>query len=238
MTNNTHEQPQHNTPMLKPHGLLGGTPVHTRDGLVPIDQLKVGDWVLSKPESGIGEVSYKRVLSTMAFDETEIWCVGYSYRDWETGDAVSARLFATVGHRFWVPGRLPGGTHYPESKVEMWFALEELDDGDLLLLGNGGRGLVSAAGPVCKMRNSDQGAALDLKWDYLCFTKVDFSGDYPTCSDFSSEEYALLLRGERFEEGTYCGYYPIRRKVYNIEVEDHHSYFVGKAGVWVHSATE
>ncbi|MCL2076530.1 MAG: Hint domain-containing protein [Betaproteobacteria bacterium] len=31
---------------------IAGTLVHTREGLVPIEQIKVGDWVLSKPESG------------------------------------------------------------------------------------------------------------------------------------------------------------------------------------------
>lgn len=45
-------------------GLVAGTLVHTDKGLVPIDQLKVGDMVLSKHESGEGEHAVKRVLST------------------------------------------------------------------------------------------------------------------------------------------------------------------------------
>ncbi|TDM06778.1 MAG: hypothetical protein C4K60_11380 [Ideonella sp. MAG2] len=42
-----------------------GTLVHTKQGLMPIEQIKVGDWVLSKHESGSGEQAYKRVTRTI-----------------------------------------------------------------------------------------------------------------------------------------------------------------------------
>lgn len=58
---------------------VAGTLVHTKHGLVPIEQIKVGDWVLSKPDSGEGEVTYKRVVDTFEFDDKEIWYVEYSY---------------------------------------------------------------------------------------------------------------------------------------------------------------
>ena len=48
---------------------VAGTLVHTDKGLVPIEQLKVGDLVLSKHESGEGEVAYKRVLKTFKSPE-------------------------------------------------------------------------------------------------------------------------------------------------------------------------
>lgn len=44
-------------------GFVAGTLVHTDKGLVPIEQIKVGDLVLSKHESGEGETAYKRVVS-------------------------------------------------------------------------------------------------------------------------------------------------------------------------------
>ena len=46
------------------NGMVAGTLVHTDKGLVPIEQLKVGDMVLSKDESNTGEQAYKRVVST------------------------------------------------------------------------------------------------------------------------------------------------------------------------------
>jgi hypothetical protein len=46
------------------NGMVAGTLVHTDKGLVPIEQLKVGDMVLSKHESNTGEQAYKSVVST------------------------------------------------------------------------------------------------------------------------------------------------------------------------------
>lgn len=54
---------------MEQHGFVAGTLVHTDQGLVLIEQLKVGDLVLSKPESGKGEVAYKRVLKTFKSPE-------------------------------------------------------------------------------------------------------------------------------------------------------------------------
>jgi hypothetical protein len=49
----------------KPACFIAGTLVHTDQGLVPIEQIKVGDRVLSAPESGEWELAYKRVVKTM-----------------------------------------------------------------------------------------------------------------------------------------------------------------------------
>jgi hypothetical protein len=44
---------------------IAGTLVHTREGLRPIEEIKVGDYVLSKPEDGCGKPEYKKVLKTL-----------------------------------------------------------------------------------------------------------------------------------------------------------------------------
>ena len=44
---------------------VAGTLVHTDKGLVPIQELKIGDKVLSKDESGEGELVYKPVIRTI-----------------------------------------------------------------------------------------------------------------------------------------------------------------------------
>ena len=53
-----------------------GTLVHTKEGLKPIEEIQVGDWVLSKPENG-GEQAYKRVLKTFAHPPERIVRVEY-----------------------------------------------------------------------------------------------------------------------------------------------------------------
>ncbi len=44
-------------------GFVAGTLVHTDKGLVPIQDIKVGDRVLSKDENGEGETEYKKVIN-------------------------------------------------------------------------------------------------------------------------------------------------------------------------------
>lgn len=52
-------------------GFVAGTPVWTERGLVPIEQIKVGDKVLSKCDS-TGEVAYKPVVRTFVTEDQEI----------------------------------------------------------------------------------------------------------------------------------------------------------------------
>lgn len=46
------------TATAHPAGFVAGTLVHTDKGLVPIQDLKVGDKALSKPEDGNGAMAY------------------------------------------------------------------------------------------------------------------------------------------------------------------------------------
>ena len=43
----------------------------------PIQDIEVGDKVLSAPENGIGEPVFKRVTKTFKFENKEIWYVGF-----------------------------------------------------------------------------------------------------------------------------------------------------------------
>jgi hypothetical protein len=56
-----------------------GTLVHTKEGLMPIEKIRVGDLVLSKPENPAdgGELAYKRVLKTFVHEDKAIKQIGY-----------------------------------------------------------------------------------------------------------------------------------------------------------------
>lgn len=54
-------------------GFAAGTLVHTDKGLVPIQDIKIGDMVLSKPEDGDGEAEFKPVINTFIYKEKELW---------------------------------------------------------------------------------------------------------------------------------------------------------------------
>ena len=76
---------------------VAGTLVHTDKGLVPIDQIKVGDMVLSRDENNPdGENAYKRVLSTFKSAEKQ----RIIYQSFITRHG-TGYLFCTEDHPFW-----------------------------------------------------------------------------------------------------------------------------------------
>lgn len=83
-------------------GFVAGTLVHTKEGLVPIEQIKVGDYVLSKPENGEGEQAYKSVTQTFAHPPKRIIKVRYLL---EETPNIAHPIHATVNHPFWAVGK-------------------------------------------------------------------------------------------------------------------------------------
>jgi len=72
---------------------VAGTLVHTDKGLVPIEQLKVGDKVLSKHESGQGKQAYKAISRAFKSDTKQpIFMVSFyidSVRAYTYGEGIS-----------------------------------------------------------------------------------------------------------------------------------------------------
>ena len=60
------------------NGFMKGTLVETEEGWTPIDELKVGDWVMSRPENGIGEAVPKRVVNTFRYEDKEVVMLDFS----------------------------------------------------------------------------------------------------------------------------------------------------------------
>ena len=112
-------------------GFAAGTLVHTDKGLVPIQDIKVGDLilskpVLSKPESGIGDIEYKSVISTFKSSEKKrVFKVEYFN---ETADARGEEgrnyILCTNNHPFWVKRN-------PEDLEGEWLSAERLPPGCL-----------------------------------------------------------------------------------------------------------
>lgn len=78
-------------------GFTFGTLVHTKEGLKPIEQIKAGDYVLSKPESGKGEKAYKRVVNTFVHEDKLVRDIAYRTTD---GSNETNRLYVTTNHPF------------------------------------------------------------------------------------------------------------------------------------------
>ena len=196
-----------------------GTLVHTKEGLVPIEKLKVGDWVLSKPEDGTGEVAYKRVTQTFAHGPTEVLNLEYMYPEQKRLGRYS-ELTTTANHPFWIVDQ--GWTDAIE--LNTWPGEESR-----LLLADG-REMVSVT-----RRSIFQTSTPNVGWTSGIGDVTDvLGGEW----DFEKEciHQPNVYAEDSIQDPEDRMPSPLLRiPVYNIEVEDFHTYFVGIEGVWVHN---
>ncbi len=251
---------------------VAGTLVHTKEGLRPIEQIKVGDYVLSKPESGEGELSYQRVTRTYEYEDREIYFAAWIAVDREnpTGKKIDLGamekgfVVVTGAHPFWVHRIL---TRDPETleqtvkPINAWMSLEEINllerskldqyggyDGFVgidVLLSDGRSASLWYREPILQhTRMQDVGVGFsDGAWD-ITGTAIEFTSNGPIATLDSRNFYEQVSLEEDdlvdFEDypsdslvHRSMGAFPMLRKVFNIEVEGTHTYFVGELGAWV-----
>jgi len=253
-------------------GFVAGTLVHTDKGLVLIDQLKVGDMVLSKHESGEGETACKRVVRTFKS---------------ETKQKIMSPLegvYSIDNHPFWVLGKGWVAANQLDQDTDEIYWLQSKDpqhDGAPAYYSLSENKDPFGVGGLYLVRTAAEGVGLEFISNYCGFcaseqktTLIDFNsgspreivtngydstfGPHPTLyssyeeipasadylffhRDYDELEVAyyryILLEalshahgnGQVIEENAYYDY------VYNIEVEDYHTYFVTKYGYWAHA---
>jgi hypothetical protein len=115
---------------------VAGTLVHTQEGLKPIEQIQVGDYVLSKPESGEGELSYQRVTRTYEYEDREVYFVSWIVLS--DGDKVTTKgqpnergyVVVTGAHPIWIAEIDIEESYGQESitqPVNRWMSVASLD---------------------------------------------------------------------------------------------------------------
>lgn len=230
------------TPGTKLSGcFIAGTLVHTDHGPVPIEQIQVGDKVLSQPEQG-GEAAFRRVVNTFQFDDKEIWVV--KIRNWDPDssapNAEVRHLYCTGNHPVWVDGL-------------GWTAAENLREADRLRLADGNEASVIIVWPVIRTPIPGVGwVSVDTlkSWDGLERAHiVDFRNgcnlwQYPMwrCEEtvvpyreqFCFGDIPGLFSSKAMADVFYGDDRSFRTRVFNLEVEDFHTYYVGTLGVWAH----
>uniref|UniRef100_UPI00082C2E4B polymorphic toxin-type HINT domain-containing protein n=1 Tax=Moraxella oblonga TaxID=200413 RepID=UPI00082C2E4B len=130
-------------------GFVAGTLVHTNKGLVPIQDIKVGDMVLSRDEfNPQGDLQYKPVLSTFKSQQKErIYKVEYP-----TNDGMEY-IFCNALHPFW-------SAYDPSGKTGKWEAAEDLSGTFLVNLSGETFGLDNVPFmPVRTLPNYPEGCA-------------------------------------------------------------------------------
>ncbi len=229
---------------------MAGTLVHTKEGLLPIEQIKVGDWVLSQPEEK-GELAYKRVVRTMEFEDTPVHYLRY-YKTQRVikdgkekylylGPDTHNTLIGTGNHPFWVVGYDLDSYYLDEPGPGGWTRADKLSNGCILELANGDLVKVSRSDHLWRTatdgvgwtelsRDSERGYRVDLRegsFNHATGLERSVKTDFANEGDF--------FRRHESEES--IEHWSFKCTVYNFEVEDFHTYYVGEFGLWVHNNT-
>ncbi|HZX33542.1 MAG TPA: Ig-like domain-containing protein [Rhodocyclaceae bacterium] len=231
---------------------VAGTPVWTDKGLVPIEKIQVGDMVLSKSEA-TGEKAFKRVMRTFRKEHQEIRTICADGAMNEDGSEILVEfLFATPEHPFWVDthGWVTAGELWDcgaRYKVDTW-AFDRADGRRAGFFNEYG----ALGVPVYVTANaqfvyigqaigSDEDAGYTMRFDGN--TQVD-SFDPFVYVDRAASKVRIAFQGATFTGDDLVGFSDtdgpptateFRTTVFNIEVEDFHTYFVGELGLWVHN---
>ena len=203
-----------------------GTLVHTKEGLKPIEQIQVGDWVLSKPENG-GEQAYKQVLKKFEYPPERIVDLNYTLpgQDRASGKPIQLRrISVTRNHPFW-------------TKEQGWTAVSELQDYETTFEDKSGQPIGFAT-----LRNVYISEQPHVGWKPNHMGATDCFGalwNYNTHTLVNAEVLALEAVQDTYRElGDREAIDPdlfFKAPVYNLEVEDFHTYYVGEHGIWVHN---
>jgi hypothetical protein len=217
------------------------TLVHTKEGLKPIQQIKVGDCVLSRPESPDHgtQTGYKRVVRTIVHHNKPVIFGSFNRppppeNRYKFGKV--EQIIMTPDHPFWVQGR--GWTASSLLRTELLlhhprflnFQGETLNGGywrQVLTTKNPDRGWFPYVGPL---RDGD-----GCTYDMLSMEKLPDVPGWDMYEEFSCEEPWPPEEFLDFDNKIHRKYI-YHTTVFNFEVEEWHTYFVGELGVWVHNA--
>lgn len=215
-------------------GFVAGTLVHSQNGLVPIEQINVGDYVLSKHESGNGELLTQKVINTFVHEEQQVMCVDvYGYTVNELADAESKRelidsskktpLVVTPNHPFWVVGRgnvKAKNLEFVNSIIQTVVGQEHsiFDISDLMRTEDPDVGFL-VGGRFCPLELSNSESRPIILKNNKIYTSYEFN------DQIENDAVEWWDRNDSDK---------LTRTVYDIEVENTHTYFVGDIGVLVY----
>ena len=246
-------------------GLVAGTLVHTETGLVPIEQLKVGDKVLSKPADGSGELVYKSVLRTILIKNAPVFFATF------TPESVDDLPFHQQNNFDLYDDVLCTASHPVWIQDKGWVKVSDIEMNDVAILQSGESAFceIGSSGeilePIFKTDNIEVGFIPNLSSqtndgrfiNLLTGKSLSHGGYEPVFNKLFVEDnnwkQRLLeqtptelrdtaefynFRTGFWQEGAGIdwaeGEGPVTTTVYNIEVADTHTYFVGEQGLWVH----
>ncbi len=219
-----------------------GTLIHTDKGLLPIQNIKVGDRVVSRPELGGQNTTteYKRITRAFCSGEDELvrlCCQKDS--EYDDYDAPIYFEFMTPNHLIW-DNQL--NVWIPASKIEIGTLLSSIDNKDNLrvlwvdTVWDSFTDKVGLTYPIFGDYHDD----IDMKYRFGDDGFKVIDKDYNNGFDVSENHIEQLDREKNkiiFDKYQECldnqDNRAIRVPVFNLEVEDNHTFFIGKHSIWV-----
>ncbi len=223
-----------------------GTRIMTDKGVVPIEQIQVGDKVLSKPEDGTGEPAFKPVVRTMTHEDKELWELTYVEikPNTDISKLTTSKLKqmsmkgkfttikATPNHPFWIEGvgwtrldHLEYGQIIHSKKEKMLCMVFNVSPVYATNIDN-----VVAQSSIRNILDADKKGQEIEDTEYYNFPRYgddgyvkEFVGGEDAPSPLLTAEYGEIV----VSDDTYT------TTVYNFEVADFHTYYVWD--LWVHN---
>jgi len=233
----SHAQVSAKAGQLAVGGVIAQTLVHTKDGLKPIEQIEVGDLLLSRPgnlaESTV--TGYKRVTKTVRYGNKEVVRFVW-HQDTPDGEGALHSVFGAPSQMMWshphgwVPiGRMhmvgrgiPGTVPISD---EPWWGCD-------LVLADGATGERYDVFDLFRTDHAEIAFDNDEEGSWGVGSLIDFSGATPKFLP-DDVRYDYEKWGDPVNE-TRQRY---TSTVYRLEVEDWHTYFIGEPGLWVRDAS-
>ncbi len=214
-------------------GFVAGTPVHAETGLVPIEQLRVGDRVLARAADPGSAATFKPVLSIGQARDQELFALSYYPAGRQSGFET---LVGGALQPLWVAGIEPRllaqiaaqGEPNPWAGKTGWVALDSLE---------GVETVESTVGPAHLLRDS-QPVHTTLEAG-VGFVLNGRQADDGHLIDFRNGR-VQYRHGDSVPLGEvdpWCEPDVLRVMLHFIVVENLHSYFAGSPGLWVGDST-
>lgn len=197
-------------------GFIKGVRVFTQEGKQPIETLKPGDMVLSKPEDDSGPIEYVRVINVIQQEPQPIYHISINPAGWKF-PAPTHALIAAWNQRIWVAGK-------------GWVDVENLKREQAILQGNGELAEFGGKNSIYRTGKAGIGWTPSTKSLNNRGTVFDYA-NYQLASAEDQKQFVYLP-----DEVLKSDDHLLRVAVFTLKLERFHTFFVGgQFGYWAHS---